>query len=258
MELPQPNRRGDEGHASPLDTRPVRPEPRAGDAELLPRRSDPAPTSLSVSRERASFERLTQCLAIFFSRRGLGRLGVGLLVASGVVADAEAKKKHKHKKKPKRPAPVPPASPVPPPPGPPSDPTCNPCNTACCDAADSCIRGACCPATQVCSGNCCTSGQHCANIVPGGIKGCCDNPLSIRGETCCPTGRLETVLNCGSYQCKASLSGTGPGGCDLWCKIGYEGRRCDRDIEGFPNPNDPDVHCCCTDLIAEPGICIYP
>ena len=131
------------------------------------------------------------------------------------------------------------------------------CQGDCCQAADACIRGACCPSTQVCSGTCCASGQHCANIVPGGVKGCCDQTLSIRGEVCCPTGTLNTVLNCGSYQCKAGLSGTGPGGCDLWCKVGYEGAHCAHGIPGLPDPLDPENHCCCVD-VAHPDVCAYP
>lgn len=131
------------------------------------------------------------------------------------------------------------------------------CNGACCPEQNRCIRNACCFETRVCNGDCCENDEVCANIAPGNVKGCCDSPMTIRGEICCPTGSLQTRLNCGSYQCSAALSGTGPGGCDMWCKVGFEGTFCGPDIEGFPVPGEPNRACCCTEIAPE-LICVYP
>ena len=218
--------------------------------------------------ERAGFDRLSQIVTSYFSRRAIGKWAAGLLVAGGFTGNAEAKKKRKKKKK--NGAPNSPTSPGAP--GPTCTPVCSDgftctdgacvcagpaCNDTCCPADASCIRGECCPPTRVCDGNCCSNGQYCANIVPGGVKGCCSSPLSIRGETCCPTGSLATRLNCGSYQCNAGLSGTGPGGCDLWCKIGFEGSLCGPGVPGIPTGENNGRACCCT-AVGTNGTCVWP
>jgi hypothetical protein len=236
------------------------------------------------------FDRLTQFLASAHSRRRIGGMAAAVLAGRGVhlpadIALGNRKKRKKKKKKRNRN------------PGETCTPACGDgfacnngvcacasnviCDDSCCAAGDVCLAGDCCPDDQACVGVCCPDGNSCvrneccsnsrecgttccegseicANIVPGGIKGCCENTLTIRGETCCPTGSLSTRLNCGSYQCKYALSGTGPGGCDLWCRVGAggEGAYCARDIEGIPVPEDPDVECCCT--AGQPVACVYP
>lgn len=231
----------------------------------LERQREPVAPTLG----RTGMDRLTQLLSAFLTRRGFAHAGAGLLVALGAATTADAKKKKKRKKKRRgtsRPKPTPT----------PTGPTCSPacedgyscsdgecvcpstvlCNQACCSSDETCVRGACCSNTQVCAGNCCGSDETCHAISPGGAKGCCSNPLVVRGETCCPTGSLTTRLNCGSYQCAFALSGTGPGGCDLWCKVGFEGAGCGPGVPGFP-AGDPGRGCCCA-AIAEPGVCTYP
>jgi hypothetical protein len=92
MEPSRTNRRRDEGNESTPGSRQVNNVCRDNSSELLVRRGDPARTSRSAKRERVGIERLTQYLPLFFSRRGLGRLGAGLLVTRGGAAPAKAKK----------------------------------------------------------------------------------------------------------------------------------------------------------------------
>jgi hypothetical protein len=242
----------------------------------------------TVSPEGIRFDRLTQFFARTHSRRRLRDIAAVIFGVIGLHAGADAKKRKKKKKKKRGNGNVVGTC----------TPACDDgytcekgvcacpnnvfCEGSCCAASDVCLEGDCCPNDQICDGVCCPDGNSCvrneccsnsrvcgttccegsevcANIVPGGIKGCCENPLTIRGETCCPTGSITTRLNCGSYQCKYALSGTGPGGCDLWCKVGSggEGAGCSRDIEGFPVPGDPEQQCCCGNP-AHPGVCTYP
>ena len=55
MEPPQPNRRGDEGHASTLDTRPVSPEPRAGEILVKVSACGVCHTDLHVMKAEVAF-----------------------------------------------------------------------------------------------------------------------------------------------------------------------------------------------------------
>lgn len=220
-------------------------------------------------QNRTGVGRLTQYLSAFVTRRGFAIAETGLLLALDAEATASAKRKRKRKKKKRGPS-HPNPTPTPP------NPTCSPgcehgyscsegecvcasdvlCDAGCCGADETCVRAECCPNTRVCAANCCNADEVCKTISPGGAKGCCTNPLVVRGENCCPTGSLETRLNCGSYQCAYALSGTGPGGCDLWCKVGVEGGMCGPGIPGFP-AGDPGRGCCCG-AIANPGVCTYP
>lgn len=229
----------------------------------------------NATQSHPGIDRLTQCLSAFLTRRGFAQAGTGLLLAVGAEATADAKKRKKRKGKKKKKGDT--SKPTPTPTTTPAPVVCSPscekglscqngtcmcasnvtCNAACCPSNASCVRGECCANSKVCAGNCCDADKACHNISPGGAMGCCSNPLVVRGETCCPTGSLTTRLNCGSYQCAYALSGSGPGGCDLWCKVGYEGGRCEHGLEGFPVPGAPDVGCCCGEIL-NGGTCAYP
>lgn len=246
--------------------RPNRVPGRGGQAAHGSAATDHPGKWVASAQNRAGRDRLTQCLSTFLTRRGFALAGTSLVVALGNPAMTDAKKKRKKKKKSgsKNSNPTP------------AQPACStacgsgqvcqngscicPNNAACardcCASTETCIRGECCAHGQVCDGDCCGGDEVCANRSPGGAKGCCANPLVVRGETCCPTGSLSTRLNCGSYQCAYALSGTGPGGCDLWCKVGYEGAGCGPGVPGFPT-GDPNRGCCCGQ-IASPGVCTYP
>lgn len=273
METPLPE------HEREMRARPLaapRPDHKTGrdcQAALRAAANDLLDTPGTPAQSRTGIDRLTQFLSGFLTRRGFAQAGVGLALALGAEATADAKKKRKRNKRKKKSKP---GSNNPNPTPTPTDPACSPaceggnscqdglcvctsdvlCNQTCCALAEACVRGECCPNNRVCNSNCCDTGEVCENISPGGAKGCCSNPLVVRGETCCPTGSLSTRLNCGSYQCALALSGSGPGGCDLWCKVGYEGAGCGPGVPGFP-AEDPGRGCCCNE-IANPGVCTYP
>lgn len=166
----------------------------------------------------------------------------------------------------------------------PADQRCN--NGTCCQNGV-CCGNHCCLSSQVCCGGteCCDG--HCAGSTccrrlgetcggDGDCCGdakcksgtcrfcpttslCCEQPITVRGEQCCPTGSGNSyfcsVSQTRSYKCTYFLSGTGPGGCDVWCISGHEGGLCGPNVQGFPSPgSNPPQFCCCT----VQGACSYP
>lgn len=128
------------------------------------------------------------------------------------------------------------------------------CDSICCPIGQSCLGGVCCPAGQVCGGTCCPEGNSCQS---GVCRGACTHPagvLTIRGETCCPTGGGNSYF-CGRFKCDGALSQTGPGGCDLWCSRPDEGSLCGPDVDGLPRPGGGA--CCCT-AVGTNGTCVWP
>jgi hypothetical protein len=84
---------------------------------------------------------------------------------------------------------------------------------------------------------------------------CCANPITVRGEQCCPRGSGNSYF-CGRFKCTAFLTGTGPGGCDLWCVVGAEGALCGPGVPGIPTGENNGRACCCTQ--AGTGTCVWP
>lgn len=134
-----------------------------------------------------------------------------------------------------------------------SDQTC--CNGRCCAADETCAGddetgSRCCPNTNICDGTCCDVSNACVD------GHCCARAaLTIRGETCCPSGGGNSYV-CGRFKCHAFLTGMGPGGCDLWCDTGEEGSLCGPGVPGIPTGENNGRACCCT----QPGTstCLWP
>lgn len=154
--------------------------------------------------------------------------------------------------------------------------TCCPEGTAFCDL----ISGGCCPPERTCAGICCAQGETCTNgsvccsaerlcgdvccplgaTCEGGVcqDVSCDHPaglLTIRGETCCPSGGGNNY-NCGRFKCVFGLSGSGPGGCDVWCDLSEEGALCGPGVDGIPTGENNGRACCCT--VPATSTCTWP
>lgn len=135
---------------------------------------------------------------------------------------------------------------------------CNPdqtcCDGRCCAADETCVGDEtgrrCCPTARVCDSTCCDVANACVD------GQCCDRAaLTIRNETCCPSGSGNNYV-CGRFTCHQYLTGSGPGGCDLWCDSSEEGSLCGPDVEGIPTGEGNGRECCCI----EPGTstCLWP
>lgn len=149
------------------------------------------------------------------------------------------------------------------------DTCCDPaqyCWGECCPAGQVCVNEkVCCPEDQACGDACCAEGEICVSgicrpLCPAGETWhggmCCAAPLTIRGETCCPTGGGNSY-HCGRFTCAYALSQSGPGGCDVWCAFrdNEESAGCGPDLPGVPVPGAPQK-CCCTAYLT--ATCVWP
>jgi hypothetical protein len=130
---------------------------------------------------------------------------------------------------------------------------CKPLGATCANADECCGDDTSCPsATRKCT-------KSCALSTNGSVRAaeeCCDNPITIRGETCCPHGSGNGYY-CGRFHCNGYLTGTGPGGCDLWCDTTKEGSACGPGIPGIPTGENNGRACCCT-AVGTNGQCVWP
>lgn len=120
-----------------------------------------------------------------------------------------------------------------------------------CRTTGECCFGAC--AGGVCclqDGFFCGSNGECCSGVCGGDGKCQANPcpagqkrITVRGEQCCEVPPANPGLGptCGRFYCAFGVTGTGPGGCDLWCITNVEGAGCGPDGHG-------GRQCCCQRL----------
>ena len=129
------------------------------------------------------------------------------------------------------------------------------CDGRCCDAHETCAGDEeqgfhCCASDNVCDGQCCDVANAC---VDG--QCCARTALTIRDETCCPSGSGNNYV-CGRFRCHAYLTGSGPGGCDLWCDPSEEGSLCGPGVPGIPTGENNGRACCCN----QPGTstCLWP
>lgn len=136
------------------------------------------------------------------------------------------------------------------------------CDDQCCDPDRPCCNGQCCDVGQACINGSCE--RSCPQRSRGSVSAdadCCANPLTIRGEACCPQGDLDTHdYACGPFRCHKPLSGTGPGACDLWCNAEagestWSGGTVDH---GIPVPGVPGVYWCCAVSSPTGLVCVWP
>lgn len=153
------------------------------------------------------------------------------------------------------------------------------CGSVCCPEGEECSNppdggnAACCPTGRVCrsaepnggttccgpnhtccNGDCCAANESCLPNAEFGER-CCANPITVRGEECCPHGSGNFYF-CGRFKCTAALTQTGPGGCDLWCAVPQEGSICGPGIDGIPTGEGNGRACCCN--VPATSTCVWP
>lgn len=153
------------------------------------------------------------------------------------------------------------------------------CGSVCCPAGEVCSTmpgthyATCCPAARVCpnaerpqestccapnhtccNGDCCAAGETCLPNAEFGER-CCANPITVRGEECCPHGSGNSYF-CGRFKCTYFLTGSGPGGCDLWCDSPEEGAYCGPGVPGVPTGEGNGRACCCN--VPATATCVWP